>query len=547
MEFAKDFQKEVIRSILHDKPDSGVMICLPTGLGKTYISLMVLLAKMKELKRSRCLIITPATNRNRWQDEVKEWTGLDVKIHEETKKVCLNAADVMITSYESARTRDLTAFPWDFLILDESHKIKDHKSDTYKTISKLSRSIKYCMLLTATPTPNAVYELYTQIDLCKPGIVGDWISFIKTYCDGHWDQSINGWQYKGHDMRTLPKLKQIFDSVKVIAKRDDCLDVPKRIRVRVNIPVEDVTNIQLARRRLVKLGQGQKNRKIAMEMNQLVLQLNRESTSLKMNNCILWIQSLLERDSEQLIIFVENLKFADRLESWLKESTSYSFIVIHSEKNQTKSQRHKLTTEFQRGLHRVAVLGLLGCNAGINMTPCFRSVYLQFHFVPGILTQAEGRTDRIGAVRRTEHYYLVGCGTYDDCSLVKISNKNDVVNKLNGTEDDRNFDREINFYPGTKIWWDELCGLPMTRFQGKKVPGETLIQFIIREATPVTSVKQTNAPIVEVVGELDGQYALYDTIHSIGGMEESDEAIGIICYFIPCRKRLKLSAYPNIS
>jgi SNF2 family DNA or RNA helicase len=57
--------------------------------------------------------------------------------------------------------------PYDLLIVDEAHHLKNRATVSWKFINELQR--KYILLLTATPVQNDLDELYNLITLLKPG------------------------------------------------------------------------------------------------------------------------------------------------------------------------------------------------------------------------------------------------------------------------------------------------------------------------------------------------------------------------------------------
>lgn len=64
---------------------------------------------------------------------------------------------------------------WDLVIVDEAHKIKNHKTSAYKLVSALERN--YILLVTATPLQNDLRELYNLVTLLRPGQLGTWREF----------------------------------------------------------------------------------------------------------------------------------------------------------------------------------------------------------------------------------------------------------------------------------------------------------------------------------------------------------------------------------
>jgi SNF2 family DNA or RNA helicase len=81
---------------------------------------------------------------------------------------------VLVASLAAAR-RDplksqLTADPWDLIIVDEAHRVRAPRSASGQLIRQL-RS-RYLLLLTATPVENRLQDLYEMVSLVAPGLLG---------------------------------------------------------------------------------------------------------------------------------------------------------------------------------------------------------------------------------------------------------------------------------------------------------------------------------------------------------------------------------------
>src|SRR5699024_1991670 len=67
----------------------------------------------------------------------------------------------------------------DMVIVDEAHKIKNHKTKNHAMIRAIQK--KYCLLLTATPVQNKLRELFNLVTILKPGLLGTYESFKRKY------------------------------------------------------------------------------------------------------------------------------------------------------------------------------------------------------------------------------------------------------------------------------------------------------------------------------------------------------------------------------
>lgn len=180
---------------------NGVILADEVGLGKTIEASLVLAQKWAEHKR-RLLLIVPATLRKQWSQELVEKFSLPSKILEARNfKEAQNAgaanpfltedafgeAAVVICSYEFASRKhaELAAVPWDLVVFDEAHKLRNfYRGESAKIASRLDTALKnrHKLLLSATPLQNNLQELYGLIALIDPHFFGSLDAFKARYC-----------------------------------------------------------------------------------------------------------------------------------------------------------------------------------------------------------------------------------------------------------------------------------------------------------------------------------------------------------------------------
>ena len=79
----------------------------------------------------------------------------------------------------SPHKEKIYAQDYDLIIIDEAHKLKNHKTKIYEFVQNLKK--KFCLLLTATPIQNNVFELFYLISLLKPGHLGNYEAFQSSF------------------------------------------------------------------------------------------------------------------------------------------------------------------------------------------------------------------------------------------------------------------------------------------------------------------------------------------------------------------------------
>lgn len=171
-----DYQLRAAQIMLRRFRGRG-MLCDEVGLGKTIEAGLILKEYITRNVVQRALIITPAALVEQWREELAVKFGLpDFTTSAEPEFRRLGSAawehfPRTIASLATARRAEhraaLTQIPYDLVIVDEAHHLKNRNSASWKFINELQR--KYILLLTATPVENNLDELYNLITLLKPG------------------------------------------------------------------------------------------------------------------------------------------------------------------------------------------------------------------------------------------------------------------------------------------------------------------------------------------------------------------------------------------
>ena len=124
----------------------------------------------------RVCIICPSYLCKNWKREMEFWYP-EHEISIVGKKVPETSA---IISYDLTHRRELGKF--NVLILDESHYVKNKNAKRTKAIMKMAKQMKHVFLLTGTPAPNKPVELWSQLYMLMPKVIGNYTSFTRRYC-----------------------------------------------------------------------------------------------------------------------------------------------------------------------------------------------------------------------------------------------------------------------------------------------------------------------------------------------------------------------------
>jgi SWI/SNF-related matrix-associated actin-dependent regulator 1 of chromatin subfamily A len=178
------------------------------------------------------LVCCPATLRPNWLREFEKFSPFDRRETIITTGDGEPADGLNVVSYDliaaSEKLRKKLHRPWDVLILDEAHYLKERTANRTRAIyghrktPGIMAHARFVWRLTGTPAPNFAHELYTH--LLSAGIINmPYWDFVFKFCTGF--DSGYGFRITGHQNTT--ELKQLLSRFMLRRKKADVLkDLP---------------------------------------------------------------------------------------------------------------------------------------------------------------------------------------------------------------------------------------------------------------------------------------------------------------------------------
>lgn len=183
---------------LHENGISGILAD-EMGLGKTLqtISFLGYLRYVCDIPGPH-LVAVPKSTLDNWKREFEKWTP-DVKVlvlqgGKEERQRLINEEllaenfDVCITSYEMVlrEKTHLKKFAWEYIIIDEAHRIKNEESSLAQIIRVFNSRNR--LLITGTPLQNNLHELWALLNFLLPDVFGDSEAFDQWFSTQDSDQ-----------------------------------------------------------------------------------------------------------------------------------------------------------------------------------------------------------------------------------------------------------------------------------------------------------------------------------------------------------------------
>ena len=172
-----DYQNRAV-AFIKDKRRSFLM--LEMGLGKTISTLTAITDLLQTKSIRKVLVIAPLRVANSvWVQESRKWQHTkhlvihrvigDQKnrlkaLHHDSEVYVINRENVqwLVTHYGKK-------WPFDMVVVDESSSFKNATSQRFKAMKKILPFVEYMVLLTGTPSPNGLLDLWSQCYLVDYG------------------------------------------------------------------------------------------------------------------------------------------------------------------------------------------------------------------------------------------------------------------------------------------------------------------------------------------------------------------------------------------
>jgi SNF2 family DNA or RNA helicase len=247
-----------------EKPHCGLL--LDPGLGKTSVTLAAILFLKEQGFVYHALVVAPLrVAKTVWPVEARKWIDFqgmticslcEMEKDERIEKL-RQGYDVYVINPESL-IRVLEIDPWfymplNMLVVDESTKFKDSQTQRFKALKKYLHKFDRRVILTGTPAPNGLADLFGQMYVCDMGeSLGKYIT--------HFRQRYMFQSHDGYTWEIAPGAAvNIYDRVKGRLLRmmaRDHLDMPELINnyIKVKLPEKSMREYrELERDFLIKI------------------------------------------------------------------------------------------------------------------------------------------------------------------------------------------------------------------------------------------------------------------------------------------------------
>lgn len=422
------FQKDGIRFGL--ARGGRVLLGDEMGLGKTLQALAIAGQYQSEWP---AIVVAPSALRFVWRDQALSWLPwlcpADVQVLSQAKQPIDHAARLLVISYDQlARTERFQVradgAPYNVVILDEAHYIKDPKSKRSIVSLKVCRKASRCILISGTPAVNKASELHTQLQALLQHGAPTYNRFCERYCDKKEVRFHNSKIVKWAGAKRPAELNAVLTETVMIRrlKRDVLQQLPRKRRQRITLDSSKLDKAKMSEvARLMS-----ENETVEVETDDdhriqgQIMQIYRATAEAKIEGVNDYVEYLVSNDLK-FLVFAHHHSVLDGIQQKL-DALDVKHIRIDGSTIAKKRQEN--VNQFQTDEKtRVAVLSITACGQGLTLTAAHTVVFAELYWVPGQMMQAEDRVHRIGQEHSVDIHYCIAENTIDETLFGSLNKK----------------------------------------------------------------------------------------------------------------------------
>ncbi|MDG2094361.1 MAG: DEAD/DEAH box helicase [Phycisphaerales bacterium] len=455
-----------------DRLGLGACLADDMGLGKT-VQLIALLQWERASERAPeqgyppTLLVVPTSVIGNWERELSRFAPeLSVMVHHgptrhvgESFTEAVRGVDVIITTYALvSRDQDsLQMQPWHRVVLDEAQYIKNPPTKQTAAIRSLTTDRR--IALTGTPVENRLSELWSIMEFCNPGYLGDVSDFRRQFArpiERHRDS---------RQASQLKKLIQPFVLRRLKTDRTVISDLPDCVETREFATLsreqaalyEQVVDGMLGK---VDRSDGIQRRGLILAMLGKLKQIcdhpalaesgddlahlikpdgedigSLSARSGKAQRMMTLLEEVLAA-GERALVFTQYRRMGRLLSAMIEHDLGAESLFLHG--GTPVAKRQKMIDGFQAEECNtpVFVLSLKAGGLGLNLTAANHVFHFDRWWNPAVERQATDRAFRIGQVRTVHVHKFVCMGTLEERIDQMIQEKTALAENIIGSGDD---------------------------------------------------------------------------------------------------------------
>jgi hypothetical protein len=417
------------------------------GLGKTIqVIAFILLQKEQGKQLQPSLIVVPTTLIFNWQAELAKFAPslkiLTVYGADRRKDTMgFEEFDVILTSYGTMLydIRFLKKFVFDSIFLDESQTVKNPSSQRYQAAALLKSRIK--IVITGTPVENSTFDLYGQLSLANPGLLGS-----RQYFKDHYSTPIDRFK---DIKRSMELQKKVRPFILRRNKKQVASELPDKTDMVIYCEMDEeqrkvYDSYKNEYRNFLLTHQEEDLSRHSMHILKGLTKLRQicDSPALlkeerfygNSSSKISFLMEEIEGKSSQhkILVFSQFVSMLDLIRNELiKNNIGFEYLT-----GQTKNRAARVASFQENVSVRVFLISLKAGGIGLNLTEADYVYLVDPWWNPAVENQAIDRSYRIGQKKNVIAVRLICPDTIEEKILHLQETKKDLVNDLIKTDKD---------------------------------------------------------------------------------------------------------------
>ena len=401
------------------------------GLGKT----IQVIGLAQIVKPTAMLVICPASVKQVWMDEWAKWDTTSIpctSIENANLYDAMMKQGVMVVSFDlvSRNPKIFNKRVWDILVIDESHKLKNPEAK--RTVAILGKwkkernsfkemiissgiEAKRRLLLTGTPLPNRITELYPMLKVLDPdGLGADFDAFANTYAKRQ------GTRF--HGSQNTRKLQELMRERFMIRrlKRDVLTDLPEKKRKIEFLQADDEVQKLLEDERKFYEDVDRAHLTKDSIPFQMLSKVRHLIGQHKVPQDIEFIRSILAQSPDQKVVVIAHHK--DVIAAIKGALSEFHPVTVVGGDN--LKRRNENIKAFQKDpATRICLGSIEAAGVGITLHAANVCIFVEFDWRPSAILQAEDRIHRIGQEKTCYIYFLMYDNSIDANMLMTAADK----------------------------------------------------------------------------------------------------------------------------
>jgi SNF2 family DNA or RNA helicase len=323
--------------------------------------------------------------------------------------------------------------PWDLVVADEAHRIKNPKAKMTRALKKVPT--KYKLALSGSIIQNHADELFSPLQWLFPERYRskwrDWNDRFLDYVDGGFSRV-----FVGIKLERLEELREELGVFMVYRRKEDELDLPPRTEENIYVELSSAQRKayeELVSSCLAELEDGTKIK--AQDGLPMLGALRQVATGLDLvsgemedsTKLDLAFEMIEDNEDEAFVVFSWYKAAAHAMAARLEAKGIESFVVTGDVK---QDKRAEMIARFQEGEGRVFIGTLSTLGESVNLFRANNAIFLDRSWNPATNVQAADRIYRIGQDKPVTVTHIIAKDTVDEHRVLPTITNKEALRRL---------------------------------------------------------------------------------------------------------------------